>query len=128
MHNKDKIEKLIYKFFYIGESKITELISNRSNITLIPLQKLLFLHCDFLYSLKGNIPVTLYLCQYYLIKMRKFLNFHYAYMIYEINYLTLRTMKRKDKSDKKAKGFLKENLLLDKIMKIISILCTNIIS
>ena len=126
MHNKDKIEKLIYKFFYIGESKITELISNRSNITLIPLQKLLFLHCDFLYSLKGNIPVTLYLCQYYLIKMRKFLNFHYAYMIYEINYLTLRTMKRKDKSDKKAKGFLKENLLLDKIMKIIYILCTNI--
>ena len=35
-------------------------------------------------------------------------------------------MKRKDKSDKKAKGFLKENLLLDKIMKIIYILCTNI--
>ena len=75
---------------------------------------------------KDNIPVTLYLCQYYLIKMRNYLNYHYAYMIYEINYLTMKKIKKKDKTDKKAKGFLKENLLLDKIMKIVSILCTSI--
>ena len=122
MHNKERIDNLINKFFYIGESKITEMIMNRST----PLSKLLFLHCDFLYSLKENLNVSLYLCQYYLIKMRNDLDFHYAYMIYELNYLTMKKIKLKDKSDKKAKGFLKENLLLDKIMKIISILCTNI--
>ena len=126
MHNKEKIEKLIYKFFYIGETKITELIMNKSNTTLSPMNQLLFLHCDYLYSIKDNIPVTLYLCQYYLIKMRNYLNYHYAYMIYEINYLTMKKIKKKDKTDKKAKGFLKENLLLDKIMKIVSILCTSI--
>ena len=126
MHNKEKIEKLIHKFFYIGETKITELIISRSNTTLSPLNQLLFLHCDYLYSIKDNIPVTLYLCQYYLLKMKNYLNFHYSYMIYEINYLTMKKIKKKDKSDKKAKGFLKENLLLDKIMKIVYILCNNI--
>ena len=126
VNNKEKVDKLINKILYIGEMKITELIMNKNNDFTDSISKLLFLHCDFLYSIKENLAVTLYLSQYYLIKSRNEMSYYHAYMIYEINYLTMRKIKKRDRGDKKSKMFLKENLLLEKIMKIIMIMCNNI--
>ena len=126
VNNKEKVDKLINKILYIGEMKITELILNKNNDFTDSISKLLFLHCDFLYSIKENLAVTLYLCQYYLIKSRNEMSYYHAYMIYEINYLTMKNIKKRDRGDKKSKMFLKENLLLEKIMKIIMIMCNNI--
>ena len=51
MNNKNAIDKVFKKILYIGEKKITEQIKN-----LIPSKismcKLLFFHCDFLFSVK----------------------------------------------------------------------------
>lgn len=125
MSNHNAIDKIFKKILYIGEKKITEQIKNLipSKITL---GKLLFFHCDFLFSIRENIPVTMYLCQYYLIKMRSDLNFKYGYMLYELNYLSKKKNLIQKKNKSSYKVFLQDNLLLDKIMKIIYLLCSDV--
>ena len=123
LNNKTSIERTIRKFIELGEQRITDAIINHGGISVNPTFKLLFMHCDYLYSIKRNIPVTLYLCQYYLIKRKHDLNFHYAYLLYEINYLTYKQVIHKYKT---KNFFLKSNLIYEKLTKIILSLTTNI--
>ena len=116
----EKFESAINVFLSISEDKITTAIVNFSkdkNTT--TMTKLFLLHIDYLFSIKQNVPLTLYLSQYYLIQHKKELSFNDAYFIYEINYILI----KRYRSLNKELSFIKKNMIIEKIQKIILQLC-----
>ena len=71
MNDKNSIDKVVQKLISLGERKITESIINHLSSQSEALYKYLFVHCDYLFSIKKSIPITLYMCQYYLMKKKK---------------------------------------------------------
>ena len=125
MNDKQNIEKVVNKFISFGEKKITERITNHLSSQSGSLDKLLYLHCDFLFSIKKSIPITLYMCQYYLMKKKNELNFPYSYKLYELNALTIEKLKARQKHSIKVTNFVQESIIYEKVKKIIVILCSH---
>ena len=125
MNDKNNIEKVVNKFISLGEKKITERITNHLNSQSDSLDKLLYLHCAFLFSIKKSIPITLYMCQYYLMKKKNELNFPFSYKLYELNALTIEKLKQRQKHSIKVANFVQESIIYEKVRKIIVILCSH---
>ena len=118
----EKFRNAINVFLSISEDKITSAIINFSkekNKT--TMTKLFTLHIDYLFSIKQNVPLTLYLSQYYLIQHKKELSFNDAYLIYEINYILIKRYRNANRE----LSFIKKNMIIEKIQKIIMQLCDN---
>ena len=123
--NEESLEKIVKKIYNFIEKRLVEGIKNQVIENKDAKIQLILLHCDFLFSIREHMPTTLYLCQYYLMKKRKELNFHFSYFIYEIQTLAYKLLKNSSKTNLKLKEFLNINYEIEKVHKTASSLCQN---
>lgn len=57
-------------------------------------------------------------------KRKNDLNFYFSYSIYELNALTIAKIKKIQKISKKSSNFVKENIIFEKIQKLVILLCS----
>ena len=124
--NTSELQILIEYFAMIVEHKMSNEIlayTFKEGNTSSNLGDLLVTHVDYLFSVKNNIPLTLYLCQFYLMQYKKELSFQEAYTIYEINYIVYMKYKETQDVNKNQVSFIKKNIIREKIEKIIMRIC-----
>ena len=126
--NTSELQILIEYFAMIVEHKMSNEIlayTFKEGNTSSNLGDLLVTHVDYLFSVKHNIPLTLYLCQFYLMQYKKELSFQEAYTIYEINYIVYMKYKETQDVHNNQVSFIKKNIIREKIEKIIMRICVS---
>ena len=126
IENYSQIEKQVHKFIKYTEIHIIESITNYSKEQTKYISRLLFLHCEYLFTLKRKkIMNLLYLTKYYLINKKRYLSFYDSYFLYEINSILLEDNFTCQEEQINC-NIVSQNIVVERIQQLMEKACFNI--